>query len=80
MGGYTLEELLGSEPVSKVEKKKPGLIAKIVGAPFRLVLGIVKLPVTIVSRLVGGVAKALREVVTLPVRLVRAVLSPWKKS
>lgn len=85
LGGYTLEELLGSKPVTKTKKQvrsesgKRGFVSATLGAPFRLVGAVVKLPFTIVSRLVGGVGMAAGEVLKLPLRLVGAFVSPWRK-
>ena len=92
LGGYTLHELLGAPPVTKSPKQikkddraakkaagKRGIIATIVGAPFRLVAGIIKLPITVVTKLANGVLRALTEVVKLPLRLVSALASPWRK-
>ena len=60
LDGYTLSELLGAAPVTKspkqlkqdkkAEKKaagKRGLMSTVFGAPFRVVAGLVKLPITI---------------------------------
>lgn len=85
LGGYTLKELLDTAPVSKSPKElkaesgKRGIVSTVLGAPFRLVAALVKLPVTIVSKLVTGVTRAIAEIVKLPVRLVQAVISPWRK-
>lgn len=85
LGGYTLEELLGSKPVTKTKKQerveagKRSFLSATLGAPFRLVGAALKLPVTIVSRLLGGVGMAVGEVVKLPVRLLGALVSPWRK-
>ena len=96
LGGYTLEELLGSKPVTKTKKQtkkhkkqtkkqarvesgKRGFLSATLGAPFRLIGGILKLPFTVVGRLAGGVGKAAGEVVKLPVRVLGAIASPWRK-
>jgi len=92
LDGYTLQELLGAPPVSKTKKQlkqekkavrkaegKRGLVSATVGAPFRLIGTVAKLPVIIASKLVGGIVGAVTEVVKLPVRIVGAVFSPWKK-
>ncbi len=91
LGGYTLQELLGSAPVSKSPKQikkdekatkkasgKRGIVATVVGAPFRLVVGLIKLPITLVTKLVNGVVSALTELVKLPFRLLSALASPWR--
>lgn len=84
LGGYTLKELLDTAPVSKSPKQikkesgKRGIASTVVGAPFRLVAAVVKLPVTLVTKLVAGIVRALTEIVKLPVRLLRAVASPWR--
>ena len=80
IGGYTLGELLGADPIKKPEPKKKGAVAKIVGAPFKLIGAILKLPVTVVSRLVGGIGGAIGEIAKLPVRLVGALAKPWRKN
>jgi len=88
LGGYTLRELLDTAPVSKspeqIKKEekaagKRGFVSTVLGAPFRLVAAIVKLPVTVVSKLVTGVVRAITEVVKLPLRIVRALLSPFRR-
>ena len=92
LGGYTLQELLGAAPVTKSPKQikkdakvaakaagKRGIIATVVGAPFRLVVGIVRLPITLATKLANGVFRALTEIIKLPVRLVSAMASPWRK-
>jgi len=99
LGGYTLEELLGAPPVSKTKKQlkgdkkqakrdagKRGIVSATVGAPFRLLgtiaklpLAIAKLPLTIASKIGGGVIGAVTEVVKLPARVVGAIFSPWRK-
>ena len=91
LGGYTLQELLGAAPVSKSPKQikleekaakkaagKRGLIATVVGAPFRLVAGLIKLPITVVTKLLNGAMRAVTELVKLPVRLICALVSPWR--
>ena len=93
LGGYTLQELLSAAPVSKSPKQlkqekkaakkasgERGLLSTIVGAPFRLVAGLVKLPIMLVSKLFSGVTRALTEIVKLPVRMVGALTSPFRKS
>jgi hypothetical protein len=85
LGGYTLQELLGAAPVSKSEKQlkkesgKRGIVSATLGAPFRLVAALIKLPITIVRKLVGGVVSALAEIVRLPFRLAGALAAPWRK-
>jgi hypothetical protein len=92
LGGYTLQELLGAAPVTKSPKQmkkdekaakkaagKRGVVATVIGAPFRLVVGIIKLPINVAAKLANGVLRALTEVVKLPVRLVSALVSPWRK-
>lgn len=79
LGGYTLEQLLGAAPVSEPVKKQ-SVLAKMLSAPFRLVIGLVKLPFTIVGRIVAGAGGAIGEVVKLPVRFVRAIIRPWGRS
>ena len=91
LGGYTLQELLGAAPVSKSPKQikkddkaakkaagKRGITATVLGAPFRLVVGLIKLPITVVTKLVNGVVSALTELVKLPFRLLGAMASPWR--
>ena len=93
LGGYTLQELLGAAPVTKSPKQikkdnkaaqkavgKRGVVATVVGAPFRLIVGIIKLPISVASKLANGVLRAVTEVVKLPMRLVSALISPWRKS
>jgi len=85
LGGYSLQELLGATPVTKTKKQlkkesgKRGIVSSIVGAPFRLIMGVLKVPITIVSRLLSGLGKAVGEVVKLPLRMVGALVSPWRK-
>ena len=79
LGGYTLEQLLGAAPVSEPVKKQ-SLLGKLLGAPFRLVVGLVKLPFIIVGRMIAGVGSAIGEVAKLPVRFVSAILRPWRRS
>jgi hypothetical protein len=91
LGGYTLQELLGSAPVTKSPKQikkdekatkkaagKRGIIATVVGAPFRLIAGLIKLPIRVVTKLVNGAVSALTELVKLPFRLLGALASPWR--
>ena len=93
LGGYTLQELLGAAPVTKSPKQikkddkaakkaagKRGIIATIAGAPFRILAGLIKLPITIATKLANGIVRALTEVVKLPLRLVSALVSPWRNS
>jgi len=79
LGGYTLEQLLGAAPVSEPVKKQ-SLLGKVLGAPFRLVVGLIKLPFTILGRLVAGAGSAIGEVAKLPVRFVSAIIRPWRRS
>jgi len=92
LGGYTLQELLGAAPVTKSPKQmkkvnkaaqkavgKRGVVATVVGAPFRLVVGIIKLPISVATKLANGVLRAMTEVVKLPMRLVSALVSPWRR-
>ena len=92
LDGYTLQELLGAAPVSKTKKQlkqekkyakkasgKRGIVATTVGAPFRLAAGLVKLPVTLVTKLTAGIIGAVMEIVKLPIRLVGAIASPFRK-
>jgi len=93
LGGFTLEELLGAPPVSKTKKQlktekkqvkkdagKRGIVSATLGAPFRLVIGLLKVPVLLVTKLVNGIGGALTEIVKLPVRIVGALVSPFRKS
>ena len=93
LGGFTIEELLGAPPVSKtkkqlkVEKKqtrkaegKRGVVSATLGAPFRLVIGLVKLPLTLLGKLAGGIGAAVGEIVKLPVRVAGALVSPFRKN
>jgi len=85
LGGFTLEELLGSAPVTKTKKQikkesgKRGMVSATLGAPFRLVAALVKLPMTLATRLAGGIGGALLEIVKLPMRLAGALANPWRK-
>jgi hypothetical protein len=58
---------------------KRGVVATVVGAPFRLAVGIIKLPISVATKLANGVLRAMTEVVKLPMRLVSALVSPWRK-
>lgn len=84
LGGYTLQELLGAAPVTmspkqiKKRSSKRGIIATLFGAPFRLVAGLIKLPITVVAKLVNGVVSVLTELVKLPFRILGALTSPWR--
>jgi len=66
LGGYTLEQLLGPDPVTKTKKQlkaesgKRGFLSATLGAPFRLVGALFKLPLTIVG-----------QIFKLPVRVLR---------
>lgn len=64
LDGFSLEELLGSAPVS--QPKGPGVVGRMISAPFRLLKALVLLPVRLVVSLVK-----------LPFRMVRAILPPW---
>ena len=78
LGGYTLQELLGAAPVSKSKKQlkqesgKRGIVSTTVGAPFRLLAALVKLPVTAITKLVGGIVA----IVKLPFRLLGSIFRP----
>ena len=91
LGGFTLEELLGAPPVTKTKKQlktekkqvrkaagKRGVVSGALTAPFRMVIGIVKLPVLLVAKLINGIGGALTEIVKLPVRIVGALISPFR--
>ncbi len=88
LGGYTLEELLGAAPVSKSKKQlkeekkqlkkasgKRGIVSATLGAPFRLLGALIKLPLTLVNKLVGGIVGLAK----LPFRLVGSILRPRRK-
>ena len=92
LGGYTWQELLSAPPISKSEKQlkqeqkaakkaagKRGIVSTVLGAPIRLVVGIVKVPVMLASKLVSGIAGALGEIVKLPVRFVSALTRPFRR-
>ena len=64
LGGFSLEELMGLEPITQPEPKRPGIVAKTVSAPFKLVGGLVKLPFKVLG---------------LPIKLVRAILPSRNK-
>lgn len=64
--GLSIEDLLGSEPLSDPPPRSAA--ATIFGAPFRMILVLARMPV----RLVAGVVK-------LPFRLLKAVLPPWRR-
>ena len=59
LGGFSLEELMGLEPITQPEPEKQGVVAKTVSAPFKLVAAVIKLPFKILG---------------LPLKLVRAIL------
>ena len=93
LGGFTMEELLGAPPVTKTKKQlktekkqvrkdagKRGIVSGTLTAPFRMVIGLVKLPVLLVTKLVNGIGGALTEVIKLPVRIVGALVSPFRKN
>jgi hypothetical protein len=74
LGGFTLEELLGAQPVTKTKKQlrqeagKRSFLSATLGAPFRLVGAVMRLPFT----LLGAVLK-------LPTRVLRLVTSPLRR-
>lgn len=72
LGGFSLDQLLGLDPISNPKKK--GIVSKALGLPFKLL----KAPVLIVQRLVGGVINAVLEIVKLPVRMLGGLASPWR--
>ena len=67
LGGFSLDELLGLEPIGEIEEKRPGVLAKVAVAPFRVIAAVVKAPV-----------KVLKGVLTLPFRIIKAVLPSRK--
>lgn len=68
LGDFSWEEVLGAKPLSQPEVKKPGLLVRLVLAPFKLIKAIVLAPI----RIVGGVLKAV-------IKTVKAVISaPFK--
>jgi len=86
LGGYTLQELLGAAPVSKSDKQlkqekkqlkkesgKRGIVSATLGAPFRLAVKLIMLPITLVRKLVGGVVNAVIGIVKLPFRLIGSI-------
>ncbi len=77
LGGFTLEELLGATPIAKPEPKKPSLLGRIIGAPFKLVFGLLKLPVTAVQRVLATALKGVRAVLLAPLRVLKVLLPPW---
>jgi len=84
LGGYTLQELLGSTPVTKTKKQmkkesgKRGVVSSVLGAPVRMLMALIKLPITVLTKIVTGLGRAVAEVARLPIRLVGAVVSPWR--
>lgn len=74
LGGFTMEQLFGVDPVSAPK----GGRSKSVGASlFALPLAIAKLPTIAVVNLLKGIGSALVEIVKLPVRVIGAILGPW---
>ena len=67
LGGFSMEELFGLDPVSEPEVKQ-STVGKILKAPFKLVGLAVKTPI----KLVLGVVK-------LPIKLVKAILPSRSK-
>ena len=63
LDGFSLEELLGASPVS--EPDGPGVVARMIGAPFKLIKALVLLPIRLVASLIK-----------LPFRVLRAILPP----
>ena len=64
LGGFSLEELMGLDPITQPEPKKQSLIGRLLTLPFRLVAAVIRLP----FRILG-----------LPVRLARAILPTRNK-
>jgi len=64
LGGFSFDELLGAAPVT--EPDGPGVVARMVGAPFLLIKAVVLLPVRV------GVS-----LIKLPFRVLRLILPPW---
>jgi hypothetical protein len=78
LGGYTLDELFGIKPIARPPEKKKSPVAKLLGAPFKLIGAVIKLPFTVIARVVGGIGNAIGEIAKLPLRLLRALIKPWK--
>jgi len=64
LGGFSLEDLMGLDPITQPESKKPSLIGRLLSLPFRLAAWVIRLP----FRILG-----------LPVRIVRAILPSRNK-
>jgi len=67
LGGFSLDELLGADPVSVVDKKQ-GLIGRVIGLPFRLIAALIKIPF-----------KLLAAVAAFPVRVLKATFPPYRR-
>ena len=73
LGGFTLEELLGAAPVTKTKKQqrkeagKRSFLNATLGAPFRAVAALIKLPVTIATSVLKSPFKLLG-LLTKPMR------------
>lgn len=74
LGGFSLEQLLGLNPIS--EPKKKSIVSKVIGLPVM----VAKAPVKIVQLLLGGIFNAIMEIVKLPGRVLSGLIKPWRRS
>lgn len=85
LGGYTLEELLGPKPVTKTKKQeraeagKRGFLSATLGAPFRIVGGLLKLPLSLIASVIKLPVNLIGGIVKLPFRMIGAVIPGGKK-
>lgn len=86
LGGYTLEELLGSKPVTKTKKQeraeagKRGFLSATLGAPFRMLAGLIKLPFALIGGILKFPLNLIAGLVKLPFRVIGAILPGGKKN
>lgn len=74
LGGFSMEQLFGLDPVSKEKRSRTKSVG---GSLLALPVAALKLPILAVSNLLKGIASALVEIVKLPVRVIGAIISPW---
>lgn len=65
LGGFSLEQLLGLDPVVALENKQ-SIIGRILGAPFKVLGALLMLPFRLLAMLIK-----------VPVRAIKAILPPY---
>lgn len=77
LGGFSVDQLFGIDPVSSPSKGKgAGVASGLLALPVALL----KLPITLIANLASGIVQALAEVLRLPIRVLSAIFKPWKKA